>query len=118
LTLVSPRSQVTYAPLKRNSPELEEALAGALLSPGSAAGNQIANAIGPILNEIVDRFGRGRRAAVDEATNLGNDAVEIGTKVGSDALERIAAQAKQRPLVTIAVAIGVGILIGFAGRRG
>jgi hypothetical protein len=33
----------------------------------SAAGNQIAEAIWPILNDIVDRFGRGQRAAVDEA---------------------------------------------------
>ena len=84
----------------------------------SVAGNQIAEAIGPILNEIIDRFGRGQRKAVDEATNLGNEAVKFGTTVGDDALERIVTQAKQRPLVTIAVAIGVGILIGFAGRRG
>jgi len=34
-----------------------------------------------------------------------------------DALDRIAGQAKQRPLLTLAVAIGVGILIGAAGRR-
>jgi hypothetical protein len=70
----------------------------------SAAGNQIADAIGPILNEVVARFG----LAVDEAGSFG---------VGSDALDRIATQAKNRPLVTLAVAIGVGILIGMASRR-
>ena len=37
----------------------------------STAGNQIAEAIWPILNDIVDRFGRGRRAAVDEAASWG-----------------------------------------------
>jgi ElaB/YqjD/DUF883 family membrane-anchored ribosome-binding protein len=83
----------------------------------AAAGSQIAGVIGPILNEIGDRFRRGQRVAVDEAATFGNEAVRIGTRVGHDALGRIARQAKQRPLLTIAVAIGVGILIGAAGRR-
>ena len=74
---------------------------------------QIADAIGPILNEVVARFG----LAPDEAGSFGNEAVKIGTKVGSDALDRIATQAKNRPLVTLAVAIGVGILIGMTSRR-
>jgi len=79
----------------------------------AAAGDQIADAIGPILSDIVARFRRGQRVAVDEAANYGNEAV----KLGGDALERVAAQARQRPLLTLAVAIGVGILIGAAGRR-
>jgi hypothetical protein len=83
----------------------------------SAAGNQIAEAIGPIINDLGERFRRGQRWTVDEAASMGNEAVKIGTRVGSDALERIAHQAKRRPLVTLAVAIGVGVLIGFAGRR-
>jgi ElaB/YqjD/DUF883 family membrane-anchored ribosome-binding protein len=83
----------------------------------SAAGDQIADAITPILNDIADRFWRGRRAAVDGAANLGDQAVKIGTRVGSDALGRISNQAKERPLLTLAVAIGVGILIGAASRR-
>jgi ElaB/YqjD/DUF883 family membrane-anchored ribosome-binding protein len=83
----------------------------------TAAGSQIADVIGPILNEIGERFRRGQRVAVDEATSFGNEAVRVGARVGSDALGRMADQAKSRPLVTIAVAIGVGILIGFVGRR-
>jgi ribosomal protein S11 len=43
----------------------------------STAGKQIAEAIWPILNDIVDRFGRGQRAAVDEAASLGNETVKI-----------------------------------------
>jgi len=86
-------------------------------SSASAAGNQIADAILPILNEIIDRFGRGRRVGIDEAANFGNEVVKIGATVGSDALNRIATQTKNRPLVTLAVAIGVGILIGMAARR-
>ncbi|HUD86031.1 MAG TPA: hypothetical protein VMR17_06230 [Xanthobacteraceae bacterium] len=82
-----------------------------------AAGSEIADALGPILADLGARFRRGQRWTVDEAASMGNEAVKIGTRVGSDALDRIADQAKRRPLVTLAVAIGVGILIGFAGRR-
>jgi len=81
------------------------------------AGNQIADAIGPILNDIVARFSRGQRVAVDEAANFGNEAVRLGSQFGNEALGRIAGQAKQRPLLTVAVAIGIGILIGAATRR-
>ena len=83
----------------------------------STAGNQIAEAIWPILNEIVDRFGRGQRAAVDQAASLGNEAVKISARASNEALGRIATQAKTRPLAAFAVAIGVGILIGVAVRR-
>jgi hypothetical protein len=83
----------------------------------STAGSQIAEAIWPILNDIVDRFGRGQRAAVDEAASLGNEAVRIGARAGNDALDRIATQAKTRPLAAFVVAIGLGILIGVAVRR-
>ncbi len=83
-----------------------------------ATGNQIVDAIWPILNDLVDRFGRGQRAAVDGAASLGNEAVKIGARVGNDALGRIATRAKNRPLGAIAVAFGVGILVGVAVRRG
>ena len=83
----------------------------------STAGKQIAEAIWPILNDIVDRFGRGQRAAVDEAASWGNEAVKIGAKASNDAFGRIATQVKTRPLAAFAVAIGVGILIGVAVRR-
>jgi hypothetical protein len=82
----------------------------------SAAGNQIADAIGPILHEILDRFG-GQGFGVDEVARVGSEATKIGARVGSDALERIATQAKNRPLVTLAAAIGVGVLVGMAIRR-
>jgi hypothetical protein len=83
----------------------------------SAAGNQIAEAIWPILNDLIDRFGRGQRAAADEAASLGNEAIKISARAGNEALGRIATQAKTRPLAAFAVAIGVGILIGVAVRR-
>jgi ElaB/YqjD/DUF883 family membrane-anchored ribosome-binding protein len=83
----------------------------------SDAGDQIADVLGPILSDIGNRFRRGQRTAVDEVTNFSNEAVRFGAKAGSDALDRIADQAKNRPLFTLAVAVGIGVLIGFASRR-
>jgi hypothetical protein len=60
----------------------------------TTAGNQIVDAIVPVLSEIVDRFGRGQRATVDEAASFGNEALKIGAKIGSDAIEQVATQAK------------------------
>ena len=83
----------------------------------SAAGDQIGEAIAPILSEIVDRFRSGRRFAGHEAARFGNEAVKIGGRMGNDALHRVTAEVEHRPLVTLGVALGVGILIGIAGRR-
>ena len=83
----------------------------------SAVGEQIGDTITPILNEIADRLRSGRRLAADEATRLGNEAVKIGGQLGNEALDRIATEVKYRPLVTLALAVSVGILIGMAGAR-
>jgi ElaB/YqjD/DUF883 family membrane-anchored ribosome-binding protein len=92
-------------------------IAGRRASSGvSTVANQIVDAVGPILNDLNDRFRRGRRAALDEATSFGTEAVQAGARAGNDALDRLGDQAKQQPLLTMAVAVGVGILIGFATR--
>jgi ElaB/YqjD/DUF883 family membrane-anchored ribosome-binding protein len=86
-------------------------------SSASAASNQVVEAIWPILNEIGDFLRRGQRVAVDEAASFGNQAVKRGAQMGSDALGQVADQARRRPLITLAVAIGVGVLIGAVARR-
>jgi ElaB/YqjD/DUF883 family membrane-anchored ribosome-binding protein len=92
--------------------------AGRRASTGAyAASNHIADAIRPILSNIVDRFSRDQRVAVDQAASFSDDAINVGARFGNDALEQISTQAKQRPMATLAVAIGVGLLIGFAVRR-
>lgn len=83
----------------------------------SATGNQVADAIGPIFSEIADRFRRGQSSAMEEAAHFSNQAVKRGARLGNDALQRIATETQHRPLATLAVAIGVGVLIGIAGRR-
>jgi len=115
-TVFAPRISVIEGHLRALEKELEKVgrRAGRRTSAAaSAAGDQMGDAVATILNEMVDRFRNGRRLAGDEAARLGNQAVRIG----NDTLQRIATEVEHRPLVTLAVAIGAGILIGFAGRR-
>jgi ElaB/YqjD/DUF883 family membrane-anchored ribosome-binding protein len=80
----------------------------------AAASDQIGDAISTIMSEMVDRFRKGGQAAGDQAGRLGSRALDLGAKYGSDALQRVASEAESRPLVTIGVALGIGILIGAA----
>lgn len=92
-------------------------IAGRRASSGaSAAAGQIVDAVGPILRDMMDRLRRGQRTALDEATSFGTEAVRAGARAGNNALDRLGDQAKQRPLFTTAVALGIGMLIGFAVR--
>jgi ElaB/YqjD/DUF883 family membrane-anchored ribosome-binding protein len=90
--------------------------AGRRASAGmSAAGDHVGDAIASAVTEIVDRFRSGRRLAGEETARFGNEAAKFGVKVGNDALHRMAREIEHRPLVTIAVAVSIGLLIGMAG---
>jgi ElaB/YqjD/DUF883 family membrane-anchored ribosome-binding protein len=90
-------------------------IAGRQTSDAAAtASDQIGDAISTILNEMVGRFRKGGQAAGDQAGRLTNQALDLGAKYGSDALARVASQAEQRPLLTVGVTLGIGILIGAA----
>ena len=62
-------------------------------------------AIAPVLSSIADRFRGGAHSMSHEAAKLGNDA-----------LRRISNEVEHRPRVTLAAAVGVGILVGLASR--
>ena len=66
---------------------------------------RVGAAIAPVLSNIADRFRGGTHSMSDEAAKLGNDA-----------LRRLSNEVEHRPLVTLAVAVGVGILVGLASR--
>jgi len=87
-------------------------VAGRRTSSGmSSAGSQIGDAISSAVTDIVERFSSGRRQAGDSATRFGNDAV----KFGNDTLRRLSSEVEHRPLMILAVAVGIGLLIGAAG---
>ena len=63
---------------------------------------------------MADRFRELRDSrGYDEAARLGNEAARFG----NTALRRLSNEVEERPLVMLAVAIGVGILVGIATQR-
>ena len=66
---------------------------------------RVGAAIAPVLSSIVDRFRGATHSVGDEAARLSNDA-----------LRRLSNEVGHRPLVTLAVAVGGGLLVGLAIR--
>ena len=73
----------------------------------------LGDAIGSALAEVADRFRGGARSVGEEAARLRQDAARLGTR----AVRRLSVEVEQRPLVLLAVAAGIGLLIGLAARR-
>jgi ElaB/YqjD/DUF883 family membrane-anchored ribosome-binding protein len=83
----------------------------------SQAADRVGDAIAAALSGIADRFRGGANSFGDEAAKISSEAAKIGNeaaKLGNDALRRLANEVEHRPLVTLAVAVGVGVLIGLA----
>jgi ElaB/YqjD/DUF883 family membrane-anchored ribosome-binding protein len=93
--------------------------------------------IGELMHDIEMRVGklnalarRSAKAAAGETTNFLSDAMadaadrtragamsDEAARLGGNALRRIENQVGHRPLLTLAVAAGIGFLAGMAGRR-
>jgi ElaB/YqjD/DUF883 family membrane-anchored ribosome-binding protein len=68
------------------------------------------------LSDIAERLQAGAESltgVAEEAGRLGNGALEFG----GSALKRLEEEIEERPLLTLAVAAGIGFLIGMAGRK-
>jgi ElaB/YqjD/DUF883 family membrane-anchored ribosome-binding protein len=83
----------------------------------SSVRQQIAETIPPILDEISGLLGTAPRLAAKEAERFRDDAIKAGRRLGNEAVDRIASEVAHRPLVVLGLALGVGILIGVAGRH-
>jgi ElaB/YqjD/DUF883 family membrane-anchored ribosome-binding protein len=66
---------------------------------------RVGAAIAPVLSSTADRLRGGAHSVSDEAAKLSNEA-----------LRRLSNEVEHRPLITLAVAVGVGILVGLASR--
>jgi ElaB/YqjD/DUF883 family membrane-anchored ribosome-binding protein len=92
--------------IERRLRSLEQQLERVGTSTSTAeVGERVGAAIAPVLSSIADRFRGGAHSMSDDAAKLGNDA-----------LRRLSNAVERRPLVTLAVAVGVGILVGLASR--
>jgi hypothetical protein len=74
---------------------------------------KLGDSIALALSGWADRFREGASAVGDRSAALGGDAARLGTV----ARNRIADETGRRPLFALAVALGVGILIGMAARN-
>ena len=81
-------------------------------TPGAV--DRVSDVIVSALNDMADRFRRPSRKFGREASELGNEALRIG----NDALRKLTREVEQRPLLLLAVAVGVGALaVGLLSRR-
>jgi ElaB/YqjD/DUF883 family membrane-anchored ribosome-binding protein len=65
------------------------------------------------LSGWADRFRQAASSLGDQSATLGKDAA----KIGGSALNRVSAEAEQHPFAALAVALGVGVLIGLVSRN-
>ena len=73
----------------------------------------LGDAIASALTGWADRVRQGANTVGDQSAALGRGAAKLGTV----AVNRIADETGRRPLFALAVAVGVGILIGIAARN-
>jgi ElaB/YqjD/DUF883 family membrane-anchored ribosome-binding protein len=114
----SPASSV--ADLERLLHQVEDRLdrlsrrAARASSAAPRAVDRVGDSIAAALSDIAERFRGGARTARSEASQFGDDAF----KFGNDALRTLTKEVEQRPLVTLAVAFGVGMIAaGLLARR-
>ena len=85
-----------------------------LRARSSANARDTADSLGEVLSSALlgwpDRFRQGAGSLGDQSAAFGKDAA----RYGAAALGQISKETERRPLVAIAVALGVGILIGMA----
>jgi ElaB/YqjD/DUF883 family membrane-anchored ribosome-binding protein len=84
--------------------------------------DHVGDAVASALTSIANRFlaNVNSRSIRRGAKSVSDDAGRIATrsaKLGSDAMRRVGREVEHRPLVILAVAIGVGVLVGLLGRR-
>jgi ElaB/YqjD/DUF883 family membrane-anchored ribosome-binding protein len=85
-----------------------------LRTRSSAHARDTADSLGEAVSSALmgwsDRFRQGATSLGDQSAALGKDAA----RYGAAALSQISKETEQRPLVAVAVALGIGILIGMA----
>src|SRR5258706_2859988 len=97
--------------VERRLRALEQRLEGAggrMSASAGEAAERVGEALTPVLTSLADRFRGGANSMSHEAAELRNEAA----KLGNDALRRLSNEGEHRPLVTLGVSVGFGILFG------
>lgn len=85
-------------------------LGASATSDAREAGSAIPEMISKALSDLTERL---RDAVHDGAHDVG----EKAARVGADAWHKIEDEVSHRPLATLAVAAGIGFMVGMIGRR-
>jgi len=72
--------------------------------------DRMSDSIASALNDIADRFGSRARSVSKDAGRIGERVTADAMQFGDDALRRVARKVEHRPLVTLAIALGIGAL--------
>ncbi|MGB9369279.1 MAG: hypothetical protein WCE79_25040 [Xanthobacteraceae bacterium] len=80
--------------------------------------DRVSETIASTLNDIADRFGSRARAVGKDAGRISERWSADAMQLGDEALRKVAREVEQRPLVTLAIAVGIGALAaGLLARR-
>jgi ElaB/YqjD/DUF883 family membrane-anchored ribosome-binding protein len=77
----------------------------------------LGDAIASALAGWAGRFRQSASALGSQSASLGKNLGEDTAKLGSAALRRLSDETEHHPLVALAVAVGVGVLIGLVSRK-
>jgi ElaB/YqjD/DUF883 family membrane-anchored ribosome-binding protein len=89
-----------------------------LPSASSAKVDRMSDTIASTLNDIADRFSSRAKSVSKDAGRMGERFTADAMEYGDQALRRVAREVEQRPLVTLAIAVGIGALAaGLLARR-
>jgi ElaB/YqjD/DUF883 family membrane-anchored ribosome-binding protein len=102
--------------IERRLRSLEKNLEKIGVSTSANAKNTAASLVDAIASGLVgwaDRFRQGARSFGDQSAAMGKDAA----KLGSSALKGLSHETERHPFFALAVAVGVGVLIGMVSRN-
>jgi ElaB/YqjD/DUF883 family membrane-anchored ribosome-binding protein len=74
------------------------------------------DAVASALFGWADRFRQSTDSLGDRSAAIGLDAAKLGAKFGERALTRVSDETERHPLFALAVAVGVGVLIGVVSK--
>lgn len=86
----------------------------------TGATNQMGDAVSAVINRASTQVGEYVADKVSGVAGRVRDSATSVTgvaKAGTGAMQRIGGELERRPLMTVAIALGIGFLAGLAGRR-
>jgi ElaB/YqjD/DUF883 family membrane-anchored ribosome-binding protein len=90
-----------------------EAIGGRSAASAAQAVDHVGETIASGLSGVAERLRGPANSMREEVAKIGGDAA----KLGNQALRRLANEVEHRPLITLAVAVGIGILVGLASHQ-